>query len=409
MKQIKMNILIVSQYFWPESFQINNLAKSLVEKKIEVEVLTGKPNYPAGIFFDDYKFWGIKLDNYFGILVNRIPLLARGKGALRLALNYLSFVFFGLLCAPFILRKKKYDVIFVYGVSPILQAIPALFIGKLKKTPVIIWVQDLWPESLEATGYIKNKKILKAVSLIVRFIYRHADLLLVQSEAFVEPVQLLAGTTPVKYYPNSPDVNFASSSKISGTNISGFDKKFPILFAGNIGSAQAVEVIVETATILQKQQPDIHFIMLGDGSKRPWIKEQIQQRGLNNLDLPGKFPVETMPFFMQQASALLVTLADQDIFSKTVPNKIQSYLASGRPILASLNGEGARVITEAGAGLAVNANDVKGLARVCLELYNTSQEARNEMGKRGHNYYLEHYDHNQLIEDLIVHFESVAS
>lgn len=402
-----MKVLVVSQYFWPESFRINDVAKTLLEKGIEVEVLTGKPNYPCGKVFSGYRAWGCQRETHQGVDINRIPLLARGSGGWRLALNYLSFVTSGLLIAPWMLRKKRFDVIFIYAPSPILQAIPAIFLGWLKGCPVVLWVQDLWPESLSATGHVQNQTVLKLVELVVRFIYRHTDLLLVQSRAFEEPVHALASNTPIAYYPNSVDDTFAVPAKGELPMVAGLGEGFSVMFAGNIGSAQAVEVIVEAASLLE-EYADIHFVVLGEGSRWEWMREEARRRELNNLHLPGRFPVETMPGFMQKAAALLVTLADQEIFKATIPSKVQAYLAAGRPILACLNGEGASLITEAGAGLAVPAEDGRALADAILRMYHMPPEEREAMGARGRLYYAQHFAHDMLIDQLIGHLQSVC-
>jgi glycosyltransferase involved in cell wall biosynthesis len=402
-----MKVLIVSQYFWPESFRINDVAKTLLDKGVEVEVLTGKPNYPRGKVFDGYQASGCQQETYQGINIYRIPLLARGKGGLRLALNYLSFVASGLLFAPWMLRKKRFDVIFIYAPSPILQAIPAIFLGWLKGCPVVLWVQDLWPESLSATGHVRNRAVLKLVEQAVRFIYKHSDLLLVQSHAFEAPVRALASDTPIVYYPNSVDDTFALPASNEPPQVEGLGKGFSVMFAGNIGTAQAVEVIVEAASLL-KEQPDIHFVVLGEGSRWEWMRQETQKRGLSNLHLPGRFPVETMPAFMQKASALLVTLADQEIFKATIPSKVQAYLAAGRPILACLNGEGANLVNAAGAGLAAPAEDGRALAEAILRLYRMPDAEREAMGARGRLYYAEHFAHDMLVDQLIGHLQSVC-
>lgn len=403
-----MRVLVVSQYYWPESFRINDVAKTLSEKGIEVDVLTGKPNYPQGKFYKGYKSWGCEHETHEGVNISRIPLLARGAGGLRLALNYLSFVVSGLLFAPWMLRNKKYDVIFVYAPSPILQAIPALYLGWLKSCPVVIHVQDLWPESLSATGYVRNRIVLKLVERVVRFIYKHADLLLVQSRAFETPVRALASSTAVVYYPNSVDSSFSVPATSLLPDVAGLNSEFSVMFAGNIGTAQAVGVIVEAASLL-KEYTDIHFVVLGDGSLRAWMMSQVQERGLNNLSLPGRFPIETMPGFMQKASVLLVTLADQPIFVATVPNKIQAYLAAGRPIIACLNGEGARLVVDSGAGLATPAEDARALADTILRLYRMPTNERETMGSNGRKYYNTHFDHDRLIDQLIVLLQTVLN
>jgi glycosyltransferase involved in cell wall biosynthesis len=401
-------VLVVSQYFWPENFRINAIVESLAERGIEVEILTGKPNYPEGDLFPGYRAWGCQRELWKGATLHRVPLFPRGQNSsLRLMLNYFSFIFFGLISGSWMLRKCRYDVIFVYGLSPILLAIPALFIGWLKGKKVIIWVQDLWPESLSATGYIRNRFIIGAVRQVVRFIYGHADLLLVQSRAFEEPVRALAPNTPIVYYPNSVDETFAVPAKGELHMVAGLGEGFSVMFAGNIGAAQAVDVIVDAASLL-KVYTDIHFVVLGDGSCRQEMLKSAKQRGLTNLHLPGRFPVETMPGFMQKASVLLVTLADRPIFEATVPNKVQAYLAAGRPIIACLNGEGARLVAEAGAGLATPAEDPRALADTILRLYRLSPVEREKMGENGRRYYQQHFDHDHLVDELIGHMQAVA-
>jgi glycosyltransferase involved in cell wall biosynthesis len=400
-----MKLLIISQYFWPESFRINEVAKTLAEKGIEVEVLTGKPNYPHGKIFSGYRAWGCQRETYQGININRIPLLPRGCGGWRLALNYLSFIMSGLIFAPWMLRGKKYDVIFIYAPSPILQAIPAIFIGWLKSCPVALWVQDLWPESLSATGYVQNRAALKLVEQMVRFIYRHTDLLLAQSKAFEGPIRRLASDARIVYYPNSVDDSFAVPTKDALPEVAGLNAGFSVMFAGNIGAAQAVGVIVDAASLL-KEYTDIHFVVLGEGSRLEWMRQEAQKHELNNMHLPGRFPVETMPGFMHKASALLVTLADQEIFRATIPSKVQAYLAAGRPILACLNGEGTKLVSDADAGLTIPAEDGQALAEAVLRLYRMSPKERDAMGMRGRLYYEQHFAHDMLIDQLIAHLQT---
>ena len=402
-----MRTLIVSQYFWPESFRINDVAKTLVEKGIEVEVLTCKPNYPSGKTLLGYPAWKCQQEIHEGAQIHRIPFIPRGNSAWRLGLNYLSFIISGLFFTPWLLRDRNFDVIFVYAPSPILQAIPAIFLGWLKGCPVVLWVQDLWPDSLSATGYVQNRMLLKLVELVVRFIYRHVDLLLVQSRAFEAPVRALAAGTPIEYYPNSVADAFTMAITNEVPIIPGLGEGFTVMFAGNIGMAQAVGVIVEAASLL-KNYRDIHFIVLGDGSSRQWMLKEAEKRSLKNLHLPGRFPIETMPGFMQKASALLVTLTDQSIFAATVPNKVQAYLAVGKPIIACLNGEGARLVVEAGAGLASPAEDAKALAETILQLYSLTPVERKNMGENGRQYFQKHFNHDHLVDQLIGHLQSVS-
>jgi glycosyltransferase involved in cell wall biosynthesis len=272
----------------------------------------------------------------------------------------------------------------------------------------VLWVQDLWPESLSATGYVRNRFIIAAVRKVVCFIYHHTDLILVQSKAFEEPIRALEPVTPIIYYPNSVDKSFAAPTALEIPTVNGLGEGFSVMFAGNVGVAQAVEVIVEAASILKKYT-DIHFVVLGEGSRWGWMCQEKQRLDLGNLHLPGRFPVETMPGLMQKASALLVTLADQVIFNATIPSKVQAYLAAGRPILACLNGEGASLVTSAGAGLAVPAENGGALAEAILHLYRMSPKNLDAMGALGRLYYNEHFEHDLLIDQLICHLQSVCN
>ena len=404
-----MNILIFNQYFWPENFRINEIACALKEREHEVEVLTGKPNYPEGKFFAGYGACGVKIETWKSIPVHRIPMLARGsKSAVKLVLNYLSFIISGLLFAPWMLKNKKFDVIFVYAPSPVFQVIPASFLGWLKGIPVVLWVQDLWPQSAEATGYIKSPLLLKLLQKFVQFTYSHTDLILVQSEAFIEPVAKLAENIPIEYYPNSVEKAFYIPNAVVMPEINSLKSGFTVLFAGNIGVAQSMETIAAAAERLS-EYPDIKIVVLGGGSKFDWVKKQVADKKLSNLYLEGRYPVEVMPALMRQASVLLVTLAKQPIFELTIPSKIQAYLAVGKPIIACLNGEGAKIISEANAGVTVQAEDDIGLAEAIIRLYKMPKSAREQMGVNGRDYFKKHFDEEMLTTKLINHFEMVIN
>lgn len=405
-----MRILIVSQYFWPEGFRINDIAKTLVEKGTTVDILTGKPNYPKGRITEGYRAWGMQREPWEGTNVFRVPLFPRGsRSAWRLALNYLSFIFSGLIFGPWLLRKRQYDVVFVYGLSPILLAIPGIFLARLRQRKLVLWVQDLWPDSLSATGYVHHPRLLRGVERMVRWIYAHSDLILVQSLTFMAAVSSLAPGKTIAYYPNSVDATFGEPAdpSVALPKVAAMETGFPVVFAGNVGVAQAVEVILDAAELL-KSYSEISFVVFGQGSRWEWLREQVSVRRLENLYLPGHFPVETMPGLMQKAGALLVTLADEPIFAMTVPNKIQAYLAAGRPIVACLNGEGARVVDESQAGVSVPAEDAKALAEAILRIYRLAPEQRAAMGVNGRNYFRTHFDHDKLVDELMTHLRSVS-
>jgi hypothetical protein len=195
-----MKVLILSQHFWPEPFRINELAVNLRDDGCEVTILTGQPNYPHGKVYEGYRAGAAGREEYEGMALYRVPLVPRGNGRIvSLGLNYFSFVFSAAICGLWQLRGQKFDVIFVYGTSPILQAISAVVLRWVKRAKLVVWVQDLWPESLEAAGFVRNRRVLGFVGQVVRWIYRRCDLLLVQSEALGVDVRQREGTSPVEY------------------------------------------------------------------------------------------------------------------------------------------------------------------------------------------------------------------
>lgn len=403
-----MRVLVVSQYFWPESFRINEVVASLVERGVDVDVLTAKPNYPEGTVFEGYSAWGCERGLWKGARIHRVPIVPRGrKSAWRLALNYLSFVFSASSLGAWMLRGTKPDAIFVYAPSPLLQALPALFLGWLKRVPVVLNVQDLWPESIEATGYVRNRFAIGLVERVVRFIYRHTDTILVSSRPFTESIRRFSPKAEIIYYPNSVDSAFCDPAAGTAADVAALDDGFCVVFAGNVGAAQAVQVIADAAERLL-DVPEIRLVVLGSGSELDWMRRRKDERRLANLFLAGRFPVETMPFLLAKASVLLVTLADRPIFAATVPNKIQAYLAVGRPIIACLNGEGGRIVEEAEAGIAVPAEDCDKLAAAIREMHARSPEVRGAMGWNGQAYFRTNFDHEKLVSDLIEHLETAV-
>jgi glycosyltransferase involved in cell wall biosynthesis len=395
-----MKILVVSQYFWPETFRINEVVQSLREIGCDVTVLTGQPNYPEGAIQPGYSATSLRSQVHGGLTIHRVPLVPRGQGsALRLVLNYLSFVVSAAVFGPWLLRGRRFDVIFVYAPSPILQAIPAIWLKWIKGARLVTWVQDLWPESLSATGFVRNRAIISAVAAVVRWIYRRNDLLLVQSPAFVNRVERMAGQTPVAYHPNPGEIEFSKpgSRPICPLRL---EPGFNVVFAGNLGTVQALDTILAAAQLLQNEL-DIKFILVGSGSRSEWLLQETRRRSLNNVRLAGRFPPTDIPGILAQASAVLVSLARNPILAETVPSKLQAYLAAGKPIIASLDGEGAKVVMEAGAGFACPAEDAPALARAVLMLRNAPQDDLDRMMVAGRSYYEHHFEPQMLAKRLL--------
>ena len=302
-----MKFLIVSQYFWPEEFRINDLAIELVKKGHEVHVITGNPNYPKGDFIKGYGFKYLT-ETHHGVKIFRVPIFPRRNNSLMLILNYLSFIFFGGLFSYF--HKEKYDRVFSVNYSPITAILPAIIYCKKNKVKLSIWVQDLWPESIIAASNVQ------------------AD--------------------------------------------------------------------------LTKENHSIQWVFIGDGRKFKYLKEIIKEKELTKtVSLLGRFPTESMPSFFKLADIMLVSLKDEYIFSLTVPGKVQSYMASSKPILAMLNGAGSKVVLEANCGLVANAGDYKKLAKNVLESYALSNETLESLGSNAFNFYLKNYSKEKLINNFI--------
>lgn len=397
-----MKILIVSQYFFPEEFKINDLVRDLVVRGLQVTVLTGKPNYPKGEYFEGYQYEGVQKEDFYGAKVIRVPLRKRGSGgAVNLFRNYISYV----TNAKKYLRKNKmvFDAILCYEISPITQAYPALLCKKKYGGKVLLWVQDLWPESVTAAGGVNNKLLLGFLDRLVKKIYAKSDVLMVQSNGFTESI-LSKGNfaSKIAYIPNWAEDLYLEKKMVNVDAVRAMmPEGFRVMFAGNVGAAQDVGSIIKAAAET-RDIPDIKWVIVGDGRARVEVEEESRKLGLTNTVIfLGRHPMETMPTFFSFADAMVVSLKDEYIFSLTIPAKTQSYMASGKPILSMLNGEGNKTIKEAACGLIAPSGDYKTLAHNVKTLYQTSKEELAQMGQRGLDYYLSHFDKKKVIDNII--------
>jgi glycosyltransferase involved in cell wall biosynthesis len=397
-----LRVLIVTQYFWPESFRITDLALGLKERGHVVTVLTGMPNYPGGRIFAGYGVITPASETHHGIEIKRVPLVPRFAGrGWQLALNYLSFALSASVLGPLRCRGR-FDVIFVYEPSPVTVGLPAIVLKARKGAPILFWVQDLWPESLAATGAVRSRAVLGWVARLVRFIYRRCDRILVQSEGFAPRVAALdAEPSRIVYFPNWAEANYRPVDvPENAPQRAALPAGFRVMFAGNIGAAQSFETILAAAELLREHE-DIQWIILGEGHQRPWVEQEVERRGLRRtVRLLGRHPVETMPTWFALADALLVTLRADPVLALTIPSKVQSYQACGRPIVASLDGEGARVVRESGCGLTCAAGDGPGLARAVMAMSRMPSAERERMGARGRTFFLANFERERLLEKL---------
>ena len=395
-----MRILIVTQYFWPESFRINDLCIALKERGHDVAVLTGKPNYPKGTYSKGYGFFSKRTEVWNDIKIYRAPLIPRGKGkGIQLFVNYFSFALFASIRMLFI--NQKFDKIFVYEPSPITVGLPGLVAKYKSKAPMYFWVQDLWPESISAAGGINNEFILGGLNWLTKLIYRNSEKVLVQSKAFIPYIlNQNIDKTKLIYYPNSTESYFrVTEPTLDKLNL--LPKGKLLMFAGNIGESQSFDTLLNAAVLLKKDFIDVHWVILGEGRMMNYVQSKIVELELeSNFHLLGAFPSTEMPSFFSCADALIVSLKKDPIFSHTIPSKIQSYLACGKPIITSLDGEGSRVVEEANAGFISPSEDPIALAETVKKFLALSIEEQTALGSNARKYFDKEFERELLVDKL---------
>ncbi len=396
-----MRVLFVAQNFQPEQLSNNSLAVGLIARGHQVDVLTQVPNYGKHTFFDGYSNTKKRYERWNGIDIFRAFTIARGKRSLTLAANYICFP---ITASWTLMRKVKQrpDVIFVSLTSPIFQALPAILLSKVKKIPTVFWIQDIWPESLTSTLGIKNRFLTRVLMWLCGWLYRRADIVLVQSEAFPAMLERFGiEKNRIAYLPNSAPPTFRPIDKADAyaPELEGIGDAFKIMFAGNIGTAQDFGTIIDAAILLRDS--NIIWIIVGSGSELQNVKDQVTRFNLDNrFVFLGRHPEERMPNLFAHADALLVSLKNEYIFSLTIPYKIQCYLACGKPIIVSLSGEGKRVVEQAGAGIGVDAERSNELANAISKFVKISKSDRHRMGKNGLNYFQVHFS-QQIVYDSL--------
>ena len=363
-----MKILIVSQYFYPETFRVNTLAAELVKRGHKVTVLTGYPQYPLGEIYKGYGFDIPYEKEWNGVRIERVKMRPRGHSALSMLRHCLSFVYQG---NKWVRKcKVKYDAVYVFEVSPVTVGLPALKYKKKFGTPVFFNVQDLWPENVEEVLGIHNKLIIGGINKIVDRIYRESDMILCSSRGFVKnianrgvPKEKLA------FWPQ-----FCLAPQLQNTVPPPcYDKDcFNIVFTGNLGDAQGLDLLVETARKLKGKK--IRWFLVGDGRARERLEGLVKSYGLEqNVIFVGKVSEQEANLYVHYADCAYLSFKNCKLFDLTIPAKLQTYLACGVPILGAVGGESAEIINEANCGL-VSDREVLPLAKAVDELYNTPKE-----------------------------------
>ena len=361
-------VFIVTQYFYPENFRINELAYELVKDGYAVDALVGIPNYPKGKFFEGYGVFKKRHEVKNGVNIYRCFQIPRGtKGSnLQLSLNYLSFVASASLWVLFKFAfKKKYDAIIAFEPSPITQIIPAILLGKIRKTKVLSWIQDIWPDSvISSTSESQQKFLLPILNSITEFVYRNSDKLLISSPEMAELVNRNHDySKKIEYVPNWSD-DFLNKEL---SEVPSLPNGFNLVMAGSINDGIGIPDLI---CFLEEMRgfKDINVVFIGGGSKKEYLEEYVKTNQLKNVYLLGMFPYEKMPSFYAKADAMLLTLAKrkEKHLNATIPSRLQSYLSAGKPVFAMIGSGAGDVIRDSNCGFVVEPGDYKELAALVI-------------------------------------------
>jgi colanic acid biosynthesis glycosyl transferase WcaI len=401
----KKRVLVVTQHFWPESFRINDICNFLTEdKNCEVDVLCGIPNYPLGKFFEGYSYFKNKEEIYNNINIKRVLEIPRGNNStLRIFVNYISFPIFSIFYIPRLLTKK-YDKILLYQLSPVIMSFAGIIVGKIKKIETTMYVLDLWPENLFSVLDINNTFLRKLVTKISHWHYKKTDKLIALSEKMKMQLLNITGKDDSqviilpqaceKLYEN--DINDKSLQNR-------FAKGFNIVYAGNISPAQSFETILTAAEILKERETfDINWIIVGDGMSRKWLEKEVEKNGLKDIFyFEGQKPVKDIPRYTTMADALIGCLTKSELLEATIPAKVMSYIAAGKPIVLAMDGEVQDLINNTIAcGFVGETENAQILAENIKKLYDLKPVERRNMGIRARRYHFEHFERNLILTKL---------
>lgn len=384
------HILVISQYFYPEPFRINDICQEWIKRGHKVTVLTGIPNYPEGNFYKGYGWFKKRKENWNGINIIRVPIISRGHSSFRLILNYYSFVISGWFWKAF--TRLKPDLIFTFEVSPMTQALIGKWFSKRRKIPNYLYVQDLWPENLEVVGGIKNKRILNHYQKMTDKIYARCTKIFATSPSFVSSIQeRVIDKEKVLYWPQYAEEIYKPVNNPNPPEIPK-DGRFKIIFTGNVGTAQGLDILPKVA----RQVENVLFVIVGNGRYKEQLLKEVE-------DIKNKFlfidrqPAERIPELLCACDVAFLSFMDSPLFEKTIPAKLQSYMACGMPILASASGETKRIIEESNCGFCCELGDADKLVKTINEM---KSKKLNFMKQSSLEYCDKFFDREVLFNDV---------
>ena len=387
-----MNILVICQNYYPEQFRITDICEELVKRGENVTVLTGLPNYPKGKIEKGYRWFRKRREVINGVNVIRTWEIGRRTGNLFRMLNYFSYAFSATIKTLFM--TKKYDIVYVYQLSPILMAIPGIIYKKIHKKKLVLYCLDLWPDSLKAGGISEQSSIYKIFEKISNKIYNQSDEILVTSKSFIDNMKnKLKKDINITYLPQYAEEVLELKKKTEDS------KELNLVFAGNIGKAQSVQTIIEAAENIEKIGANIKIHIVGNGSEYETCKKQAEN--VKNIEFYGSKPITEMQYFYDMADAMLVTLDSKSFSSSTLPGKVQACMKTGNPIIAAANGETQIIINEAKCGYCVEAENAQQLTDAIIKFNNLPREEKDILSNNAIKYYNKNFSKKIFIDKLL--------
>lgn len=404
-------ILVVSQYFYPENFRINDMCQEWVRRGYQVKVVTGIPNYPMGKVFKGYGILKKRHEIWNGIEIYRIPLIPRGNSTIGMIANYISFMVSGIIAGK--IKNIKADLVFSFEVSPMTQVLTGISFAKRLKVPHFLYVQDLWPENVMTVTGITKSSIIKPIDKMVDYVYKKSDKIFATSPSFVDAIcnrKIKVPKEKVFYWPQYAEefykpIDKEKAKKEIDRNDVLSNSEFKVIFTGNIGVAQGLQVLPRTAQLLKNE--NIKFIIVGDGRYLQELKAEIMLLNVNEkfMMIPRQ-PAEKIPEILALCDVAFLSFSNDDLWKKTIPAKLQSYMACGMPIIASAQGETKRVIEEAKCGVCVPINDAEKLSSALVEMRNLNLK---QMSVNSRKYFENNFDKQKLMDQMEKHISSIIN
>lgn len=402
----KKHILVVSQYFYPETFRINDMCQEWVKRGYKVTVVTGIPNYPMGKIFEGYGFTRKRHETWNSIEIYRIPLIPRGSGAVGMIANYLSFMISGMIAGK--TKRINADLVFSFEVSPMTQVVTGISFAKRLHVPHYLYVQDLWPENVITVTGINSPLVIKPIDRLVDYVYKNSNEIFATSPSFVRAIcdrKRPVDERKVHYWPQYAEEFYKPVDKTIAkrTAISygiADDDSFKIIFTGNIGVAQGLQILPQTAKILKEK--NVKFVIVGDGRYLETLKADIEKNNVQDrFVMIERQKAETIPTLLAACESAFISFAEDELWTKTIPAKLQSYMACGMPVVAAAQGETARIIEESGCGLYCRLGDATQLSKTIVKMMHADLK---EMGEKSRKYFENNFDKQMLMDEMDKYF-----